>query len=96
METREPIAELLSSLEQIVLSGNQKALPSIDRETALPEPKKIREISGMEVNEFALALGVSVASVKRWESQTARPSGSAQKLLQLLHTNPLLYKQLVN
>ncbi|SFN65767.1 putative transcriptional regulator [Izhakiella capsodis] len=96
METREPIAELLSSLEQIVLSHQHKTLPEAVHVTVMPEPKKIRERSGMEVEQFASALGVSVSSVRRWESHAARPSGSAQKLLQLLHTNPLLYKQLVS
>lgn len=97
MEMRDPMSELLSSLEQIVLNRDDVLpVPEIKAEAVVPEPKHIREISGMPIDEFALAMGVSVSSVKSWEARRTRPSGSAQKLLQLLHANPLLYKQLMN
>ncbi|MEJ4046607.1 HTH-type transcriptional regulator [Erwinia sp. SLM-02] len=96
METKDPMFELLSNLEQIVLTRDVlQAGAIIEGEAALPEPKRIREISGMQIDEFALAMGVSVASVKSWEAQRTRPSGSAQKLMQLIHSNPYLGRQLL-
>lgn len=96
METRDPMIELLSNLEQIVLTRDvMQAGALLESEVAMPEPKRIREISGMQIDEFALAMGVSVASVKSWEAQRTKPSGSAQKLMQLIHSNPYLGRQLL-
>lgn len=97
METKDPMAELLSSLEQIVLTREVlKAIPAAKGETLMPEPKRIREITGMQIDEFALAMGVSVSSVKSWEAKRTRPSGTAQKLMQLIHSNPCLSRQLLD
>lgn len=97
METKDPMHELLSSLEQIVTSRHVVALPRVLKdEVLLPEPKRIREITGMQIDEFALAMGVSVSSVKSWEAKKTRPSGSAQKLMQLIHSNPCLSRQLLD
>lgn len=96
METRDPMLELLSSLEQIVfMRDGMQADSAVKVETDIPEPKRIREISGMQIDEFAWAMGVSVSSVKSWEAKRTQPSGSARKLMQLIHTNPFLGKQLL-
>lgn len=97
MEIKDPMHELLSSLEQIVLTGSDAvhAVPVKKSEASVPEPRQIREISGMQIDEFALAMGVSVSSVKSWEAKRTRPSGSAQKLMQLIHANPHLGRQLL-
>lgn len=96
METKDPMLELLSSLEQIVLTRDVVRAGAItESEAAMPEPRRIREISGMQIDEFALAMGVSVSSVKSWEAQRTKPSGSAQKLMQLIHSNPYLGRQLL-
>lgn len=96
METKDPMHELLSSLEQIVITRQTIALsPILKDDVLLPEPKRIREITGMQIDEFALAMGVSVSSVKSWEAKKTRPSGSAQKLMQLIHSNPCLSRKLL-
>ena len=96
METKDPMSELLSSLEQIVLTRNvMHAIPAMKSEVAPPEPKRVREITGMQIDEFAQALGVSVSSVKSWEAKRTKPSGSAQKLMQLIHSNPCISRQLL-
>lgn len=97
MELKDPMSELLSSLEQIVLTREvmTQAAPVAKSEVNLPEPKRVREITGMQIGEFAQALGVSVSSVKSWEANRTRPSGSAQKLMQLIHSNPCLGRQLL-
>ena len=53
-------------------------------------------MTGMKIDEFARVMGVSVSSVKSWEARRTRPSGSAQKLMQLLHSNPYLGRQLLD
>ncbi|WP_437613964.1 HTH-type transcriptional regulator [Erwinia sp. V71] len=97
METKDPISELLSSLEQIVLARDVvNVAPAVQAEPAvMPEPQQLREITGMELDEFARVMGVSISSVKSWEAKRTRPSGSAQKLMQLLHANPNLGRQLL-
>ncbi|QKJ85105.1 Transcriptional regulator [Paramixta manurensis] len=98
MENKDPMIELLSSLEQIVLTRDVvKTTPVVKvRPASLPEPQRLREMTGMEIEEFAQVMGVSVSSVKSWEARRTRPSGSAQKLMQLLHSNPYLGRQLLD
>ncbi|MBV4367492.1 HTH-type transcriptional regulator [Erwinia sp. BNK-24-b] len=96
MEVKDPMSELLSSLEHIVLTREViQAAPALKGEVSMPEPKRIREITGMEVDEFALAMGVSVSSVKSWEAKRSKPSRSAQKLMLLIQSNPCLSRELL-
>ncbi|MFC0138731.1 HTH-type transcriptional regulator [Erwinia mallotivora] len=96
MEHKDAMGELLSSLEHIVLTREIiQAAPALKCEVATPEPKRIREITGMDIDEFARACGVSVSSVKSWEAKRSKPSRSAQKLLQLIQSNPCLSRQLL-
>ena len=98
MECKDPMSELLSSLEHIVLTREvmmQAAVPAAKSEVTIPEPKRVREITGMQIGEFAQALGVSVSSVRSWEAKRTSPSGSAKKLMQLIHSNPFLGRQLL-
>lgn len=98
MEVKDPMVELLSSLEQIVLTGNVVGASLVQQEktASMPEPQRLREMTGMKIDEFARVMGVSVSSVKSWEARRTRPSGSAQKLMQLLHSNPYLGRQLLD
>jgi transcriptional regulator with XRE-family HTH domain len=41
----------------------------------------LRERLGMEVVEFAKLLGVDARTVRRWESGDARPTGSAEAVM---------------
>lgn len=97
MEIKDPMTELLSSLEQIVLTRD--AATSVSeiqlQQPSLPEPQRLRELTGMQVHEFAKVMGVSVSSVKSWEARRTRPSATAQKLMKLLHANPYLGRQLL-
>lgn len=96
METKDPMVELLSSLEHIVLTREViQAAPALKGEVSMPEPKRIREITGLEIDEFALAMGVSVSSVRSWEAKRSKPSRSAQKLMQLIQSNPCLSRELL-
>ncbi|MCZ4059668.1 HTH-type transcriptional regulator [Pantoea sp. LMR881] len=96
MELKDPMFELLSSLEQIVLTRDNCPVESeIQLQPAMPEPQRLREMTGMQVDEFAKVMGVSVSSVKSWEARRTRPSATAQKLMKLLHANPYLGRQLL-
>ncbi|WP_017349310.1 HTH-type transcriptional regulator [Pantoea sp. A4] len=96
MEVKDPVFELLSSLEQIVLTRDSLK-PAVQVPTpSLPEPQRLRELTGMQVDEFARVMGVSVSSVKSWEARRTRPSATAQKLMKLLHANPYLGRQLLD
>ncbi|MFS2221563.1 HTH-type transcriptional regulator [Pantoea sp. B65] len=98
MENKDPMFELLSSLEQIVLAREVISVaPAPQAEPAvMPEPQRLREITGMQVDEFARVMGVSISSVKSWEAKRTRPSGTAQKLMKLLQSNPTLGRQLLD
>ncbi|MCM3681786.1 hypothetical protein, partial [Sphingomonas paucimobilis] len=41
------------------------ATTEIQLQPAMPEPQRLRELTGMKVDEFAKVMGVSVSSVKR-------------------------------
>lgn len=74
MEVKDPVFELLSSLEQIVLTRDATpATTEIQLQPAMPEPQRLRELTGMKVDEFAKVMGVSVSSVKSWEARRTRP-----------------------
>ncbi|RWR03265.1 transcriptional regulator [[Pantoea] beijingensis] len=97
MENKDPMFELLNSLEQIVLKRsvvrNSSAVQA--KPVEIPEPQRLREITGMQIEEFARVMGVSASSVKSWEAKRTKPSGTAQKLMRLLHANPTLGRQLL-
>ncbi|CUU25611.1 transcriptional regulator [Duffyella gerundensis] len=97
MEFKDPMGELLSSLEQIVLSRDTiKVAPALQAQPEIvPEPQRLRELTGMKIDEFARVMGVTVSSVKKWETSQSKPSATARKLMQLLHANPRLGQQLL-
>lgn len=97
MEENVPVSDLLNDIEAIVFKNAESlsACMSAPDIVLLPEPQQLREMAGLEVDEFARAMGVSVTAVKRWEAKRTKPSATVQKLMQLLHENPYLGKQLL-
>ena len=79
MEYKDPMHELLSSLEQIVFK----------------DETQLRKGTGLKIDDFARVLGVSVAMVKEWESRRVKPSSAELKLMRLIQANPALSKQLM-
>ncbi|QCR34606.1 helix-turn-helix domain-containing protein [Nissabacter sp. SGAir0207] len=90
---RELFNELLDSFEYGALPAGKCVA---HQESLMPEPKQLRERAGLQVEEFAKCMGVSVAQVKKWEANSCRPSNTAQKLMRLLHANPFLGRQLLD
>jgi putative transcriptional regulator len=50
--------------------------------------KKIRGRLGRSQSEFALMIGVSVATLQNWEQGRRKPDGPAQALLKVAASNP--------
>ena len=97
MEYKDPMFELLSSLEQIVLKKDvtQTVNPS-KKPNSFNDFEQLRRGTGLKIDDFARVMGVSVAMVQEWESQRVRPSATEMKLMRLLHANPMLSKQLID
>jgi transcriptional regulator with XRE-family HTH domain len=58
--------------------------------------KKIRQNFGLTQVQFAEKLGVSFATVNRWENKRYRPSKSAQNLISLISKKPSNLTQLIS
>ena len=90
MESKDPMFELLSSLEQIVFKDDSQIINLAQKPTAFTEFEQLRKGSGMKIDEFARAMGVSVAMVQEWESRREKPSVTELKLMRLIQAKPAL------
>jgi putative transcriptional regulator len=55
------------------------------------EPEDVRQIRtdlGLSQSEFALLIGVSVATLRNWEQGRRQPEGPARALLRIAATHP--------
>ena len=97
MEYKDPMFELLSSLEQIVFKKEvTKTVTLGHKANSISDFEQLRRGTGLKIDDFARAMGVSVSMVKEWESQRVRPSPTEMKLMRLIHANPMLSKQLID
>ena len=64
MEYKDPMHELLSSLEQIVFKDETQKITLTHRTTSCTEIEQLRKGTGLKIDDFARVLGVSVAMVK--------------------------------
>ena len=92
MEYKDPMHELLSSLEQIVFKDETQKITLTHRTTSCTEIEQLRKGTGLKIDDFAR---VSVAMVKEWESRRVKPSSAELKLMRLIQANPALSKQLM-
>lgn len=95
MEYKDPMIELLSSLEQIVFKDKQ-VLSLSQKSNAFSEFEQLRKSTGLKIDDFAQAMGVSVSMVQEWESRRLKPSSTELKLMRLIQANPALSKQLMS
>ena len=93
MEYKDPVFELLSSLEHIVFKDDNQKLTSNRKSTVFSEFEQLRKGTGLKIDDFANVMGVSVAMVREWES---RPSPTELKLMRLIQANPQLSRQLLD
>ena len=97
MEYKDPMFELLSSLEQIVFKKDVTQAVNLNQKlNTFNEFEQLRRGTGLKIDDFACAMGVSVSMVQEWESKRVRPSATEMKLMLLIHSNPTLSKQLMD
>ncbi len=94
MELKDPMSDLLSSLEQIVFKDVPQTVTRSQKSNPFTEFERLRKGTGMKTDDFARAMGVSVAMVQEWESKRVKPSMTELKLMSLIQANPALRKQL--
>lgn len=94
MELKDPEFELLSSLEQIIFKDVPPTVTLNQKSNPFSEFERLRKGSGLKTDEFARAMGVSVAMVLEWESKREKPTPAELKLMRLIQANPVLRKQL--
>ena len=96
MEYKDPMSELLSSLEQIVFKDVTHTMSKSQKSNPFTEFERLRKGTGLKTDDFARAMGVSVAMVHEWESKRVKPSMTELKLMSLIKANPALSKQLID
>jgi putative transcriptional regulator len=77
--------------ESIQQAGNIKRGTMKPSRTTTIEPEDIRSIRhrlGKSQTEFALMIGISVATLQNWEQGRRKPEGPAQALLKIAAKNP--------
>lgn len=94
MELKDPEFELLSSLEQIIFKDVPPTVTLNQKSNPFSEFERLRKGSGLKTDEFARAMGVSVAMVLEWESKREKPTPAELKLMRMIQANPDLRKQL--
>lgn len=95
MVSKDPLSELLTSLEQIVFKRDAAPIVLPTQHNAFSECEQLRKSSGLKLDDFARALGVSVAMVEEWESKRVSPTSAELKLMRLMQANPRISKQLM-
>ena len=96
MESKDTMFELLTSLEQIVFKDISQTIAQPRKQTAFSEFEQLRKGTGLKIDDFANAMGVSVAMVQEWESRRVKPSSTELKLMRLIQANPQLSRQLID
>ena len=61
---------------------------AIVHEVSPVDVKSIRENVGMTQNEFALAFGISIGTLRHWERGDRKPQGPARVLLNVVAKEP--------
>ena len=85
---KENFEELLESVREAgrILRGEAK--PSREFSFTPEDVQAIRKKLKKSQDEFALMLGVSVATLRNWEQGRRRPHGPARALLKIAAENP--------
>ena len=94
---------LIQSLsEAVAFEQGKKNLKTVVRELAPPAPEFSKaEIKNIRIQildftqlEFASVLNVDVGSVRHWEQGIRKPSGSVNRLLEIISLNPDIIEEL--
>ena len=85
---KEQFDELLTSVRQAGKIRRQEMAPARRFHFEPADVKNIRKKLGMSQPEFALMIGVSVATLRNWEQGRRTPEGPAMALLKVAAENP--------
>ena len=89
--------ELQASLEEAVEIQHGRKKPARVTRYELADVKAIREdLLKVTQAEFAKTMGVSVDTIKSWESKRRNPAGLAAKVLATIQNDPSIYKALTS
>jgi putative transcriptional regulator len=83
-------AELLASVREAGRIRRGTLRPARVTKFKPADVKALRSRLGQSQTEFALMIGVSVATLRNWEQGRRRPEGPALALLRVATTNPRL------
>lgn len=87
--------ELQASLEEAVEIQHGHKKPSRVTRYEVADVKAIREdILKVTQAEFAATMGVSIDTIKSWESKRRNPAGLAAKVLASIQEDPQIYATL--
>lgn len=84
----EDFADLVKSIKQAGKIRRGEMKPSRRFEMAPADIKTIRQSLEKSQTEFALMIGVSVATLRNWEQGRRHPEGPARALLKVAESNP--------
>lgn len=73
MEYKDPMFELLSSLEQIVFKDETRKITLTQKPNPFTEFEQLRRGTGLKTDEFARALGVTVAWFRNGNRNAKNP-----------------------
>lgn len=80
--------DLVKSVRQAGKIRHKKIRPSRVTTFKPADVKEIRDNLGKSQTEFALMIGVSVATLRNWEQGRRMPDGPARALLRVAAKNP--------
>lgn len=87
---------LKASLEEAAEIQNEKRPVSRVTRYEVTELKAIRSHLCVSQQEFAIALGTSLHTIKSWEYKRRNPTGMTAKVLATIRDNPDFYNQLAS
>jgi len=85
---RKDFARLMASVKQAGAIRRRRLKPGRVTEFHPDDVRATRHKLGKSQEEFALMIGVSVATLQNWEQGRRRPEGPARALLRVAAKNP--------
>ena len=86
--------ELKASLEEAVEIKNGTKAPARVTRYELADVRAIRENLNITLSEMAKVLGISLDTIKSWETGRRNPTGLAAKVLATIQANPKFFHEL--
>ena len=80
--------ELLSSVREAGAIRRGERQPSREFVFKVDDVRLVRARLGLSQSEFALMIGISVATLRNWEQGRRTPDGPARALLRVAAANP--------